>query len=357
MNINVVLIDDNPVTLRHFRRHLEPMAELHVNNEIITCAFHPIQPLFCQDNSEKVDLAATLKEVVRLKPGVAVIDMRLEGDAIDDYSGADLSLKIKEVCNDCCIILVSHYFHEAPRLLDNLEVFRHRVDLMQADYGDEIVKRFTEAVRCHVSAVEFRRLLGTSVAHSTSRAVYLSYAWDAQGSTGLSLEDIVDQIEDSLRRNSYDVKRDRTNLGYGKLISSFMDEIGRGGCIVAVISEKYIFSRFCMDELLKIHRNHDFHQRICPVVLPGAKINDFKHRLECIDHWTKLEGDIEKLFKKIRPGSLSTEELRELHVYRDIAQESGRLLSFIANMNQLTPDTLAKDDFAILRTRINDCLS
>src|ERR1035441_8537002 len=222
MEINVVLIDDNPVKLRHLRMHLEPMTAVHVNNEVITCAFHQIQPLLCKDNSQKVDLAATLKEVVRLKPGVAVIDMRLEGDAIDDYSGADLSLKIKEACNDCCIILVSHYFHEAPRLLDNLEVFRHRVDLLQAGYGDEIVKKFTEAVRCHVSAVEFRRLLGTSVAHSRSHAVYLSYAWDDQENTDVSLEAIVNQIEDSLLRNGYDVRRDKTNLGYGKLISSFM---------------------------------------------------------------------------------------------------------------------------------------
>jgi hypothetical protein len=357
MEINVLLIDDNAVTLRHLFQHLAPLTKVNVDEEVITCTFRQLQPLRSRDDPTKIDLAATLKEAVRLKPGVAVIDLRLEGDVKDDYSGADLSLRIKAVCGDCCIILVSHYFDEAPRLLDNLEVFRYRVDRNQAGYGDELRTRFTEAIRGYISAMAFRGLLGTPVAQLTSRAVYLSYARDAHGDSSAGREEIVNRIEKSLRTNGYDVKRDSTNLGFANLVSAFMDEIGRGGCVVAVVSDKYILSRFCMDELLKVYRNHDFHERICPIVLPDANITNLKGRLSYVNYWTRQLQDLRNLFRKIRPDNVSLEELSELHVYRDITQEAGRLISFIADMNQLTPEALEKDDFAILRNRIDQCLS
>ena len=46
-----------------------------------------------------------------------------------------------------------------------------------------------------------------------------------------------------------------------------------------------------------------------PVVLPGARINDLKNRLLCVKYWTKLTEDTEKLFRRIRPGNISPEEL------------------------------------------------
>lgn len=355
MEISVVLIDDNNVTLRQLFKHLEPVARLNIDQEIITCAFHQLQPLTSQNDPPKIDLDATLRAALRLNPGVAIIDLKLEGDATEDYSGADLSLRIKAVCNDCCVVLVSSYFDEAPRLLDNIEVFRFRVDRNQAGYGEELQKRFREAVECHASALAFRRLLATPAPQSASRVVYLSYARDVPGDRGAGREEIVNRIEKSLRGHGYHVKRDTTSLGYTDLISAFMDEIGRGGCIVAVLSEKYCLSRYCMDELLKVYRNRSFHDRICPVVLPDANIFTLKGRLSYEKHWTTQLEDLQRLFRKIRPDSVSPEEIRELHVYRDIAQEAGTLLSFIADMAQPTPEIFEEDDFATLRRRIDQC--
>ena len=46
-----------------------------------------------------------------------------------------------------------------------------------------------------------------------------------------------------------------------------------------------------------------------PVVVPGARINDLKNRLLCVKYWTTLTEDTEKLFRRIRPGNISPEEL------------------------------------------------
>gem|GEM_PF-4205168 len=138
-----------------------------------------------------------MKKALALEPGVAVIDLRLNGNAGNDYSGAALSLRIKAACNDCCIILVSYFFDEAPRLLDDIEIFRFRVDRNQSGYGKELQKQFKEAVRHHVSAIALRQLLNTPVTpgphakQSPSRAVYISYARDDQGDIGSSREEIV----------------------------------------------------------------------------------------------------------------------------------------------------------------------
>ncbi len=362
MEVNVVLIDDNHITLGHLVDYLDQVKEVECGDDVITFKFDAFPPGYSREDRNKVDLDATLRKVRALNPGVAVIDLKLEGHAKDDYSGADLSLRIKAACNDCCIILVSHHFAEAPRVLDNLEIFRFRVDRSQAGYGEELQKRFTEAIRHHVSAITFRRLLNVPVAPgqhgegAPSRAVYISYARDHPGDAGPSRETIVNRIEAALKRNGYDVRRDTTNLGYTGLISAFMREIGRGRCVVSVVSDKYLRSRFCMYELLEVYRNQEFHRRLCPVVLLDAHVRDVIDRSPYGEYWSSQYEQRRQLLRQIDPAYLATEDLEELHRYQNIAQEAGRLIAFIADMNYSTLSKIKKDDFLILRKRIDECL-
>lgn len=76
--------------------------------------------------------------------------------------------------------------------------------------------------------------------------VFISYARDDQKDGGASREQIVNRMEASLRKSGYDIRRDQTNLGYGESLRLFMEEFGHGGCIIAVVSDKYLRSPFCM---------------------------------------------------------------------------------------------------------------
>ncbi len=347
MEVNVVLIDDHKENLRHLVDWLKLVKDVQCEADVFRPTFHPFRPENSRDDPLKVDLDATLTKVLALepKPGVAVIDLRLEGHEGNDYSGADLSRSIKEACNDCCIILVSHYFGKASDLPDHIKKLDFRVDLNQADHGQELQNVFTEAIRRYARAMSSHR-----------RTVYISYARDDQGDTGSSREEIVNRIESSLLRHGYDVRRDARNLRYTGLISAFMKEIGTGGCVVAVLSEKYLRSPFCMYELLEVHRNQDFHKRLCPVVLPGARLTHIGDRIDYVSYWSTQFDDVQKRFRKIKRAVPASEELEELRRYRDISQEAGKLLALVANMYQSTCEELEKDDFAILRKRIDECL-
>ena len=201
------------------------------------------------------------------------------------------------------------------------------------------------------------------------RVVYISYAWDDPedtrssweeddpGDARSSREEIVNQIEDSLLRHGYDVRREKTKLGYGKLISAFMKEMGSGGCVIVVLSDKYLHSHFCMYELLEVHRNHHFHDRVCPVVLADAVgLRDDMYRLGCSKYWADKFKEYAKEYGRLNRHFLSPQEVERYSSYREICHEVGKLLGFIADMRHIPLDELRKDDFATLRGRINECL-
>jgi len=369
VEVNVVLIDDIRDNLRHMVEALSrSVTKVSYGHDVITPKFHPFLPMYSRDDPTKIDLDATLKKVEAVKPGVAIVDLRLQGDQTDDYSGVAVSLKIKSACNDCCIILVSSYLAEVPKRLDNLELFRFRVDRNQFDFWAELPKRFSEAVIHHATALDFRRLLRRllEAPHAPGRAVYISYAWDDVGDTRPSREEIVNRMERSLLKNGYDVRREKTKLGYTGLISAYMAEVGRGGCVIAVLSDKYLRSLFCMYELLEVYRNQDFHKRVCPVVLPDADVEELAHRISYYsEYWMsefqQYQEQIKQYQEQIKspePAILSRQDLERIDRYRDISQEVGKVLSFIANMNHLTltPEMLEENDFAILRRHIDACL-
>ena len=298
----------------------------------------------------------TLKKVLRFNPSVVIIDLKLEGDAEDDYTGADLAIRIKKSCTECCIILVSSYFDADSKLLDNIEIFRFRVDRKESDYGKNLQARFTDAVRHNISAINLRRFLEKQpdskqhLNQSPSPAVYISYARS-------SSEDIVNRIEKSLKSHDYDVRRDTIGIPYTALISTFMKEIGRGRCVIVVISDKYLRSPYCMYELLEVYRNKGFHERVCPLVLEDAQVSSIPEQLAYVEYWSSQVQQFDELIRKINLGNLATETLEEFHKYLDISQNALKLLAFLADMQHLTLKQLKKNNFAILRERIDQCLN
>ena len=123
--------------------------------ESIQCKLHAFKPEPSHTNPNKIDINKTLKKILCLNPGVAIIDLKLEGDAAEDYTGADLALRIKKSCIECCIILVSSYFDADSKFLDNIEIFRFRVNRDQEDYGKNLRKKFIDAVRHNDGAIKF----------------------------------------------------------------------------------------------------------------------------------------------------------------------------------------------------------
>ena len=188
----------------------------------------------------------------------------------------------------------------------------------------------------------------------TRPAVYLSYAWGDVRATPAGERAVVDRLYDALVADGYTVKRDIMDLGYKGLISAFMRELGRGDCVVVLISDAYLKSPFCMFELLEIYRHHEFHERICPIVLADARLHTLRDRLTYVAHWKEQLTSVEQLIQQVGFQVLSASgSLQEYETYREITYHADKLVSYLADINSQTPQLLEANDFATLKQAID----
>ena len=80
-------------------------------------------------------------------------------------------------------------------------------------------------------------------------------------------EFVVKKLEEKLEAKGIKVFRDKNEMTYGDSIDSFMNRIGTGKAVLRVVSDKYLKSRYCMDEALRIHKYANNESRIFTIIL------------------------------------------------------------------------------------------
>ena len=180
--------------------------------------------------------------------------------------------------------------------------------------------------------------------------VFISYAW------GTEREEIVNKLDQSLEQRGIKIIRDKRDLGYRGSIQEFMEQIGRGDCVILVISDKYLRSPNCMFELVEIAENKHFHDRIFPIVLPDANIYDPVKRLGYVSFWEAKRAELAEAMKNVDPANLQgiREDIDNYDRFRD--KISG-LTSILKDMNTLTPEMHGDSDFEALFSAIQQRLS
>ena len=180
--------------------------------------------------------------------------------------------------------------------------------------------------------------------------VFISYAWGAER------EDIVNKLDQSLGQRGIKIIRDKRDLGYRGSIQEFMERIGRGDCVIVVVSDKYLRSPNCMFELVEIAENKQFHDRIFPIVLPDANIYDPVKRLEYVSYWEAKRTELAEAMKKVDPANL--QGIREdIDNYTRFREKISGLTSILKDMNTLTPEMHSDSDFEALYTAIEKRIS
>jgi hypothetical protein len=175
----------------------------------------------------------------------------------------------------------------------------------------------------------------------TKPEVFISYAW------GGDSEKMVDQIDAALQTHGITIIRDKRDLGFKGLIKEFMERIGRGDCVIVVISDKYLRSPNCMFELIEVAENKQFHERIFPIVLADANIYDPVKRLEYVKYWEDKRNELAQKMREIDPANLHG--IRDdMDLYDRIRDKVSGLASILKNMNTLTPEIHAASGFSTL---------
>lgn len=175
----------------------------------------------------------------------------------------------------------------------------------------------------------------------THRQVYISYAWGGES------ERIVNELDADLQARDIVVVRDKRDLGYKGMISSFMQEIGRGHAVVVVISDKYLKSPNCMFELVEIARNKDVRDRIFPVVLKDADIYDPVNRVRYIKHWEDKLKELDEAMRSVSAANLQGMR-EEIDSYDAIRDHIAGLTFMLKDMNTLTPEMHENSNFSVL---------
>lgn len=174
------------------------------------------------------------------------------------------------------------------------------------------------------------------------QAVFISYAW---GKNDEEHEAVVNRLDQSLKARGLTIIRDKRNLGYKGSIKEFMERIGRGNCVIVVISDKYLRSPNCMFELVEIAEGKQFHDRIFPIVLSNADIYDPIRRLQYVKHWEDKLAELDQAMRGV--GQANLQGIREeIDQYSRIRDNVAGLISILKDMNTLTPDIHHDADFS-----------
>ncbi len=186
--------------------------------------------------------------------------------------------------------------------------------------------------------------------------IYFSYAWGDENERTTSREKIIDEIFLSLEQDGYTLVRDKRDLEYGKLISKFMEQIGRGDLIVVGISEKYLKSEYCMFELYEIWRNskmeiETFLSKVLPITVENIKL-DIDGLPPYLDFWNDKFKTANLKFKRYSK-EFSDEQHKQFKRIQTIHENFSKLAGIIHDINRKTLPLLSDNDFEIVKNTIN----
>jgi hypothetical protein len=173
-------------------------------------------------------------------------------------------------------------------------------------------------------------------------AVFVSYAW------GNESERNVDDLERTFAERDISIVRDKKNLDYKGSIEAFEQRIGRGQCIVLVISDKYLRSEHCMHELLMVNENRNLRERIFPIVLADARIYRPIDRLNYIKYWDEKIEKLNLAIKEIDVITNLASIIADLEKYARIRNSFDYLTNLLSDMNALTPEMHTANGFSTL---------
>ncbi|BAY24777.1 Miro domain-containing protein [Calothrix sp. NIES-2100] len=185
---------------------------------------------------------------------------------------------------------------------------------------------------------EEKRRMNRSLQTEVDKEIFISYAWGGES------EEFVNHLDQTLQAKGIKIIRDKRNLGYKGLIQAFMERIGRGKCVIAVISDKYLKSPNCMFELVQVAKNGEFYDRIFPIVLADAQIYKGTERIKYIKHWENEIQALDNAMKEV--GAANLQGIREeIDQYTDIRNTIAGLTNLLKDMNTLTPDIHQQSEF------------
>jgi hypothetical protein len=189
-----------------------------------------------------------------------------------------------------------------------------------------------------------------SILSSYGNEILVSYA------RGGESEHMVDELEQAFVSHGIHIVRDIKELGYKGSLEAFKRRIGRGQCIILVISDGYLRSENCMYELVEVHKNKHLRERIFPIVLAEAQIYKPIGRLNYIKHWDKQIEELNHAIKDVEIVSNLSGITADLDKYTIIRASFDHLTDLLSDMYTLTSESHQANGFSTLIDAVKNAM-
>ncbi|MEL6811461.1 MAG: toll/interleukin-1 receptor domain-containing protein [Bacteroidota bacterium] len=186
------------------------------------------------------------------------------------------------------------------------------------DNATQVVQNIINA--CEVGKPGFLR----NPAENSNCSVYISYSWETEEEAKQPLEPngetIVRWLENELKNGKHSlglpqIFRDKEYVKVGDSIDSFMTRIGKGRTVIRVVSDKYLRSRYCMDEALRMKEYKDANRRIFTVVLSDVILEDGRGHVYQ-DYWKeKYESIFQDIDRDTPDPKANHERKKQQEIY------------------------------------------
>jgi internalin A len=168
------------------------------------------------------------------------------------------------------------------------------------------------------------------------REIFISYAWGDETPEGEIRAKAIEGLYTALEKDDFQPVRDRDRIRPGELISAFIRQITRADLVVAVISDKYLRSSYCMSEIHGLWQKSQedaglMAERLVPVVLPEVQITGPRDRAPYVRYWREQKKELEELLGELGPD-LDPETFRELRLIRSFSQDVDGILRFVQDV-------------------------
>ncbi len=168
---------------------------------------------------------------------------------------------------------------------------------------------------------------------STDPRCYVSYAWADEGDPNREAQ--VDALCKEAKTKGIEIVRDKDALKAGDRISEFMRKIGGSDRVFVFLSNKYLTSPFCMNELFQMWKNSredpkDFLGRVRLFTLDDAKFGQIADRIKYAKYW---QSEHDKLAEIVRdsPNLLSEADFRSFRLMDEFATNIGDILALFSD--------------------------
>jgi tetratricopeptide (TPR) repeat protein len=172
--------------------------------------------------------------------------------------------------------------------------------------------------------------------------VFISYKWE-----DASIR-VVDELVPVLKKEGIPFLLDRDDVQYKESFKAFEQRIGRGQCIVLIISDNYLKSTHCMRELKEIKVNHNFTDRVFPIILNDALIYTTEGRLKYIKYWDdkiqQLDAEINTLDRHSNLQSI----FDDIEEYKLIRFYLVDMINYLADIKTGTLEIHEAENFSTL---------